>query len=364
MIFMDNPVVAVIMAGGRGERFWPLSTADNPKQFLTIFGEENLLQRTYNRVDEISFVDDIFIVAGESMKGQVNRSLPQLPDWALLLEPVGRNTAPCVAYSSYKIRECYGENTVIVTLPSDHHITPQSAFESSLNRAVEIAGEGEYLVTFGIIPDHPETGYGYIKVSKPLDEGEKAYKVEKFVEKPDRETAERYLRSGDYFWNSGMFIWRTDRIISSLEENMPELTEKIKPLIPHLTKDDEFEVLEEVFPHLPSTSIDYGVMEVDDRIALVKAEFEWDDLGSWDSLERIFEEDEEGNIKIGENIVLGSKGNIIVSEGISVATYGVEGLIVVATNSGVLVIPRGESQKVKDIVNAIKEDDDWAKKIL
>lgn len=346
---------AVIMAGGRGERFWPWSRNDHPKQFLRLLGERSLLQQTWDRLEKIFGLRQILVVTGQDFVSLVREHLPHLPEQNIIAEPVGRNTAPCIGLAAMRLKKEYPE-AVMLVLPADHMIKEEKSFLRCLERALEFAAREDCLVTIGIIPTRPETGYGYIKTKgEPLGQDPPVYRVERFVEKPDREKALEYLSLGGYFWNSGIFAWKAGLILEKIRKYLPDLYLRLEDLEPYLGTNREEEMLYQHFPGMPNISIDYGVMEKDDSIYMVEGDFGWDDLGSWLSLEGHFPRDKDKNAKMGRHLGLDTRGCIIYGEKDLIATLGVSDLVIVQSKGVVLVCAKDRSQEIKSLVQKIKE---------
>ncbi|ALB44142.1 mannose-1-phosphate guanylyltransferase [Clostridium beijerinckii] len=351
-------IVAVIMAGGRGERFWPRSRKNMPKQFLNLTADgKTMIQHTVNRIDQLIDMEDIFIVTNKSYKDLVLEQLPDIKEENIILEPASRNTAPCIGLVSIYVKNKYKyDETIMIVLPSDHLIKYNEIFLDSLNRAIEIAKEEKNMVTIGITPSYPETGYGYIDFGYK-DEDKRysgAYKVNKFVEKPNLDKAKEYLASGKYLWNSGMFIWKTSTILNSFEEYLPEIYQGLDRIGNSIGTDIEEEVLRKEFLAFKSESIDYGIMEKCRNIYTIPGNFGWDDVGSWLALERTYQTNEDGNIVDGNAITIDVKNSIIQAKDKLVATVGVENIIVVDTEDAILICDKNSVQEVKKVIENLK----------
>ena len=339
----------VIMAGGSGTRFWPKSRHAHPKQFLAIGGETSLLRQTVDRVLGLVGIEGVVVVTGAVHAEHARAALPELPAENLLVEPTGRNTAPCIGWAAQVIAERDPEARIAV-LPADHFIGDVPGFIAHLEAGFD-AAEDE-IVTFGMVPDRPETGYGYIQrgAEKRAARGKPICAVERFVEKPDATTARGYLLAGDYLWNSGMFVFPAQVMLEELRAHLPELAEGLA----QLARDPG--AAGELYPRLPSISIDYGVMERSRRIAVIPASFAWSDVGSWDAAKEVYPADGEGNVALGDALLLDVKRSLVDAQaGRLVAVVGLEDVIVVDTADAVLVIRRGESQDVKKVVKALEE---------
>jgi len=342
----------VIMAGGSGTRFWPLSRKGRPKQFLPLTTNQPLIADTQTRLRGLAKPKDTFVVCGKAHQRLVKASVKALPPKNVLVEPAARNTAPAIALAALHVaaREPQG---ILAVLPSDHHVANVAEFQRVLQAAATVAQEG-YLVTLGIKPSRPETGYGYIRVGEPLP-GE-ARKVLAFVEKPDLETAQGYLASGDYLWNGGIFVFRADAILSAFEEHMPELWKGLEKLRAALGKRTYAGVLAKVFPKLPSTSIDYGVMEKAKNIAVVPGDFGWSDVGSFAALPEVRPQDEKGNVISGKGaVVVDCEGCVVLAgDKKPLAVVGLRDVVVVDAGDAFLVVPKDKSQDVRKVVEALK----------
>jgi len=350
-------VFALIMAGGVGARFWPRSREKSPKQLLPIAGEGTLIQNTVARLDGIVETKDTFIVTNRIQKAPIIKQLPTIPPNNVLVEPIGRNTAPCIGLAALFMRRIDPE-AVMLVLPADHIIKDVEEFHRIISTGIQVASETKGLVTIGIQPDRPETGYGYVQI---LEDKEKnpysvqgVFKVKTFAEKPNLQTAERFLESGDFVWNSGMFIWRIDSILREIGEHLPELHQGLQNIDSVLGTEKYVPTLERVYGILRGISIDYGVMEKASQVYVLKGDFGWSDVGSWDEVYRIAEKDEQGNVVIGNVILKDVKNSIIQSNGKVVGVLGIEDLIVINTDDALLVCKRGKSQEVKEIVDYLK----------
>lgn len=334
--------VGAILAGGKGERFWPLSREKNPKQFLKIVGDKELIEMSYERVAGVVREGEIIFVTTKVLEDEVKK---RFPSSKVIAEPVGRNTAPACAVANRYARDKYGD-CIVGVFPADHYVKEVDRFVNTLKIGIKWAEKG-YFVTLGIKPTRPETGYGYIERGEELED--RVFNVVKFHEKPKREVAEKYLKSGRFYWNSGIFLWRTDIFENALKEHLPELYKLIEE------HGIEGEGLYKVYENAPSISIDYGIMEKIDNMVVVETDFFWEDLGSYPALERILDKDEEGNIFLGEVVSLDSENNIAISKDGVIALLGVKDLVVVKTSDAVLVMPKEKSQDVKKILKILRE---------
>lgn len=350
-------VVAVVMAGGKGERFWPKSRAHLPKQLLDFTGQGTMIQQTVERVRKIIPYERVYIVTGREYAEPISKQLPALPEGNILIEPVGKNTAPCIGLASLYIERADPE-AVMVVLAADHLIRDKERFLEVVEAGTKLAERDNRVVTIGIKPTHPETGYGYIKYAGEHDKvnGKSIYRVEKFTEKPNLETARRFIASGDYLWNSGMFIWKVSTIRTLIKQHMPKLHEGLERIKSALGTSSEQEVLEEEYSKFDKTSIDFGVMEHAKDVFVIPGDFGWDDLGSWPALSRVRGVDKNGNVIIGRQIGIDTKDCIIESPKKVVATIGLDNLIIVETDDVLMVCSKDRAQDVKEILQRLREE--------
>lgn len=346
------------MAGGVGARFWPMSRTSLPKQFIDILGTgESLIRQTYKRFLEVIPAENIFIVTNEIYEGLVREHIPELPAENVLTEPVKRNTAPCIAYAAYKIRKLNPEANLVVA-PSDHIITKEEVFTKVINLSLKASAGNDYLITLGIHPSRPDTGYGYIQyeVDKRGDESSRICKVKTFTEKPSLEIARSFLESGDFLWNSGIFIWRASMIIRAFEQYLPEMAAHFAEGIPAYNTPAEKNFILGTFPVCQAISIDYGIMEKADNVFVFPSDFGWSDLGTWGSLYQQRDKDERGNAIVGENVMIyDSKGCIVnMPKNKLVVLQGLEDYIVVEDNNTLLVCRKDDEQHIRQIVNDVK----------
>ena len=345
-------IVPVILSGGSGTRLWPMSTPERPKQFLALTARETMLQLTAARAHGDAFAAPI-VVANAAHAGEVEAQLAALDPApsAIILEPAGRNTAPAIALAAIEA-SARDPAAPLLVMPSDHVIDDPDAFHRAIHAALPLVEDG-WLVTFGITPDAPETGYGYIKVGEALARG--VHRVDRFVEKPRRDAAEAMLAGGDHAWNGGIFLFRADRYLEVLEREAPAMVAAVREAMARARRDG-MRVYPDAgaFAASPADSIDYAVMEKAGRVAVVPVAMGWSDVGSWDALHTISDNDDDGNVVEGDAVVLDSRDCLVRADGLRIAMAGCADLIVVASGTDVLILPRGRSQDVKLLLEAMK----------
>lgn len=349
-------ITSVIMAGGKGERFWPKSRTNLPKQFLNISGNKSMIQQTVGRLESLIDISQIFIVTNELYAELIRGQIPHLPAENIIIEPVGRNTAPCVGLASIIIEEKFPDSTMIV-LPSDHIIENEEGFMEILKAAVKVAETDNNLVTLGISPTYAETGYGYIESTSELQvvDDLEVYKVNRFVEKPDIKTAEDYLKSGNFYWNSGIFIWKVSTIRHYFHTLLPQVHDILETMKQGFNLSSREEIIQSEFAKMPDQSIDYGIMEKAENIYVIPCTLGWDDVGSWTALDRINDRDDDGNVIRGNILNIDTKRCIIESNnGKLIATLGIEDLIVVDTDDVTLICTKDKAQEVKLLLKALR----------
>ena len=344
-------ITPLIMAGGVGSRFWPLSRKDKPKQFLNLVDEDrSMIQSTVDRISKISSPENIFIATNDRYAKKIDKHLPEVPTENITVEPMRKNTAACIGLASLYIEKKDPE-AVMVVLPSDHLIKYEDDFLEVISSAVEIAKRGDNLVTLGIRPNHPETGYGYIDYGNKYDEinDNKVFEVNAFTEKPDRATAKRFVNDGTYLWNSGIFVWKVSTIRKMFKKHMPKLHQSLEIMKEAIATPQEKETLTAEFKKLDSVSIDYGIMEKAENIYVIPGSFGWDDIGSWPALERVEKRDKHGNVIKGEHIGIDSENIIVHGNDKIVATVGLDDVVIVDTEDAILVCDKKRAQEVKEI---------------
>ncbi len=344
---------ALIMAGGRGERFWPKSRKNMPKQFLSLTDDgKTMIQLTVERILPLVDLEDIYISTNKEYAALVFEQLPSIPKENILCEPVGRNTAPCIGLGAIHISKKY-DDAVMMVLPSDHLIKYSSMFINTLRDAIETAHKNSNLITIGIAPDCPETGYGYIKFNPDICDG-RAFQVDRFVEKPSLEIAKEYLASDEYLWNSGMFVWKVSSILHKIQEHMPETYDGLMTILESIGTAEEERILEKEYRNFTSISIDYGIMEKSKNIYTLPGAFGWDDVGSWLAIERIKKSNEFGNVVAGNVITIDSKHCIIEGGKKLIAAVGIENLIIVDTEDATLICDRNSAGDIKKVLENLK----------
>ncbi|MFZ5652177.1 MAG: mannose-1-phosphate guanylyltransferase [Bacillota bacterium] len=349
-------ITAVVMAGGSGERFWPLSKKNRPKQFLPILGDQSMIHQTVERLKDLMRPEDIHIVTLQEYKPLVMEQLPQIDEDKILVEPCGKDTSAAVGLAAVKISRS-DPSTVMVMLPSDHYIADTGRFLSTLKAAAEAASGGVYAVTLGIPPMRPETGYGYILKGEPYSEinGLKVHRAAGFAEKPSYDKAVEYVKSGDYFWNSGIFVWRVDLLLRLISIHLPKMYAGLKA-IETAPEDAREGVTKLVYATFPKISVDYGILERARDILVIRGDFGWDDVGSWTSLERIDRsKKEDGSIVRARGAFLDTSDNIIISPHRVVAAMGVSGLIVVDDGQNLLICSKDSAQEIKKLIFSLQK---------
>ena len=351
----------VIMAGGKGERFWPESRLKRPKHLLPIVGNSPMLRQTLDRIGDTVPKENILIVTNVTQQAAIQEMCPDLPAENVIAEPVGRDTAPAVALSMMLVKR-RNPNGIFALLPADHVIHDSVGFQKCLKTAFEVASQREVLVTIGIAPAHPATGYGYIQKGAALAgfEDHSAFVVERFVEKPNLEKATEYVNSGQYYWNAGMFVWGVSTIERAFALYNPGLLEGVSEMVSQLENGEKFEtVLARIYPTLERISIDFSVMEKADNVVTIESSFDWDDVGEWPAIERHGEKDSAGNLLSGLAMVQDARNNIVFNDHKRVTTLlGVEDLIVVHTEDATLVCHKSKAQEIKQIVKDLGSNPD------
>ena len=354
------------MAGGVGTRFWTKGTIKLPKQFLRL-GNDNdtMIQKTFKRLEGIIHPTKIFVVTGVLYKEIVRKQIPKIPEENILCEPFGRNTAPCIGLACLFIKQ-FNPLANVLVVPSDQIINDIGEFHRVVKSGLKFVSKNGGIVTLGIHPTKPETGYVYIQYdfdkneevflneSEETSKGEKIYKVKTFAEKPNLELAKTFLESGDFLWNAGMFIFRVDTMIKEFETNLPDVNRMLTNLENELYSKDFAQKLEREFSQIKGISIDYGVMEKSMEVYTIRSEFDWSDVGSWDEIYRLKEKDSNGNVTQGRSVLINSKNCLVINDQRITAVVGCEDLLIIDTDHGLLVCKKGDSQNVKDVVDYLR----------
>jgi mannose-1-phosphate guanylyltransferase len=361
-------VFSIVLAGGSGTRFWPLSRHRRPKQLLPLSGRKPLIVETVDRLRGICAPGDIAVVCGQAHAKAIRALLPRLPAANVLVEPAARNTAPCIGWAALRVHK-QDPDGVLLVLPSDHHVADLPGFREVLRRCVRVAADGT-LCTVGIRPTRPETGYGYLRVGEAHGGGSRpgrltgagrrpehligAHRVAAFVEKPDAKRAAAYLSLGNYLWNGGIFAFRADAILAEIERQLPVLHRVLKRLAPAIGTRGETAALRRWFPKAPSISIDYGVMERAERVAVIEADVGWSDLGSFGALPEVRTVDKLGNVVEGEAVLIDCRDCVVLAGRRPVAVVGMNHAVVVDSGDAILVVPRDRCQNVREVVAELR----------
>ena len=344
----------VIMAGGVGSRFWPMSTEDCPKQFIDVLGTgRTFIQMTFDRFHGLVHNDNVWVVTSAKYVGKVMEQLPEIPVGNILLEPCRRNTAPCIAYVSWRIKTKDPKANIVVS-PSDHMVTDTGEFRRVISDGLKFVGETDAILTLGMKPTRPETGYGYIQADLSVSSlrNKQIFRVDKFREKPDLQTAMEFLRHKEFYWNSGIFLWNVETIINALRIYQPELSEKFEALQPYYGRAGEQAKIDALYPTLQSISIDYAIMEQAEEVFVMPSDFGWSDVGTWGSLITLADKDKNGNATIGQDISLYESSNCIVHTvgEKKVVIHGLDGYIIAEKDNTLLICRLSDEQRIKDFV--------------
>jgi mannose-1-phosphate guanylyltransferase len=356
---LNEHLYAVIMAGGVGSRLWPRSRSSTPKQFLDLLGPRTMLQETVDRMDPLIPLERVLVVVSEEHAKTVHNQVPELPVENILVEPGPRGTAPCIGLAAVVLQR-RDPSAMMAVCPADHLIADDGGFRQAVVAAAQLAQE-DYLVTLGIAPDYAHTGYGYIQRGSALGErnGLPTFRVRRFTEKPDATTAQRFVDSQEYYWNGGIFVWRTTTILAEMAGLLPRLYDKLQPVITAWDSPERMEVLTTAWQEVPRTTIDYGVMEKASRVAVVPIDMGWDDVGNWATLSGLLAGDDVGNVirGAGRPLLLDTADTYVyASADRLIATLGLEGFVVIDTPDALLVCPKERAQDVRDVVERLKAD--------
>ncbi|MBU0509316.1 mannose-1-phosphate guanylyltransferase [bacterium] len=346
---------SVIMAGGVGARFWPISRRQRPKQLLDLLGEGSLIEQTLSRIEPLVAPERRWIVTSPSQAGLIHEMVPSLSASRFILEPMGKNTAPAIGLSAVHLLR-QDPDAVMLVLPADHRISEVEKFRECLMTAVEMVSNSDRLATLGIEPTRPETGYGYIQIDRAagaISSG--VWRVKTFAEKPNPTAAKLFLESGEFLWNSGIFVWRADVILRQLAEHQPKWYSGLQEIAGVIGTPDEEEMARHVFAALKGISIDYAVMEHAPQVIVVQGTFGWSDVGSWDEIWRLLQQDKDGNASRGTARLVQSKNNLVLARERLIALVGVEDMIVVDAGDAILICPRSESQRVRALVDELEK---------
>jgi mannose-1-phosphate guanylyltransferase len=349
-----NRLFVVVLAGGSGERFWPLSTPSHPKQFPPLLDGQSFFQRTVERAIRLVGQDRVLVATREDLFPMVREQVPGFPADNCVLEPEGRDTAACIGLAALVVERRLPGGRMLVT-PSDHFIAPFHAFEETIRQGLTLLDRVDGLVTLGIPPTGPETGYGYILSGQTLPEHPAGRRCERFTEKPDRTSAERFLADGRYYWNSGIFLWSAATFLKQVAEHLPAHWRVLEQIRPCLGTSEQGPALARLFPQMPKVSVDIGLLEKARDVFMVPATFSWDDIGTWSALGRILPKDDAGNAVVGRHVGQDSCGCVIYSTTRPIATIGLSDLVVVETPEGILVCPKDRTQEVKHLVRLLRE---------
>jgi mannose-1-phosphate guanylyltransferase len=346
----------VIMAGGKGTRFWPRSRAAMPKQLLDVLGSRTMLQESVERISHLATAEQVIVVTGREHADAVHQQLPGIPPENIMIEPVGRNTAPCICLAALWIQR-KDPDAVLAVLAADHFIGDARAFCHCLEAAAEAAQQQDCLITIGITPEHPEPGYGYIQLGEEIGryKGKPVYRVKKFHEKPSRKKAQEFLQQGTFLWNSGMFVWKVSTILAAIKSFLPDIYSTLLPVQSNFSTTDAQKAIDAAYAAIESISIDYGVMEKSTNVVTLKGDFGWSDVGSWSAFYNISDKDAQGNVIRGNVISIDAGENLIYSPDKLTAVVGLKNIVVVETEDALLVCSKDQAQDVKKVVDLLEQ---------
>ena len=345
---------ALILAGGKGTRLYPLSRNNNPKQFLDIINDKTFLRNTFERIRKLVNVENVYVVTNQDYYDKICDELPEVSKKNIVVEPANKETATCIGLSAVKLLKRDQDATMIV-LPSDHYIEGEREFEDTIKQAIEVAQKRKGLVTIGVKPTRPETGYGYIEMGNRVNHSIPTYKISRFVEKPNLEVAKDFLMAETYLWNSGMFVWRADVFLREMDRYLTKMHKKLMEIYSHIDAPDEEEVIKQQYELIDGISVDFGIMQKTRKGYVVKCEFKWDDVGNYGSLSR-FVEDENGNGVKGNVYTEQAENCSIFAKNKLVIGFGIKDLIIVEDGDVILVMPKNKDQEMKYLVNKLKEE--------
>ena len=349
---------AAVLAGGKGERFWPVSLRSHPKQFLAVFGERPMLEETLDRIADLVPPERTLVTTGDHLIPLVAETVRRISPDNILGEPISKNTAPAIALAALAI-DVRAPGAAMAVLPADHLIRDKDAFLRDLAKAAQVAHKERRLVTFGIRPNRPETEYGYVRIGAPLGSFDDVYEAAGFREKPNLKQAGQLLADGNYLWNSGIFVWTTTCILEALDKHLPSLRRELEAVRPAVGTPGMKNAINRFFASVQKISIDYGVMEKADNVAVVRASFDWDDVGSWLSMERLQSEDAMGNVVRGDAVNLNTENSVVICEGGLVATLGVSNLVIVRTGKATLVCGKDRVGEIGKLVEEISRNENF-----
>ncbi|MEG0308149.1 MAG: mannose-1-phosphate guanylyltransferase [Clostridium sp.] len=345
---------ALILAGGKGTRLYPLSRSSNPKQFLKVFNEESFLRNTVNRIEPLINKENIFVVTNKEYIDKIQNELSQIKKENIFVEPSNKETATCIGLAAIKLLKMDKDATMVI-LPSDHYIEGEKAFLDTLKSAVDLAEKRRGLVTIGIEPSRPETGYGYIEMGDPVLNAMKTYKVARFTEKPNVDVAKDFILKGTYLWNSGMFVWRADVFLREMQKYLPKMHNSISEIYKHVGEEDEDEVVEREYKIIDGISVDFGIMQKTRKGYVIKSEFQWDDIGSFASLTR-FLNDSKGNKVMGSAYLDSSENCAVFGQKNLIIGFGIKDLVIVDAGDVILVMDKNKDQEIKHLLNEMKKE--------
>lgn len=347
----------LILAGGKGTRLYPLSRADNPKQFLKAYNNKSFLRNTVDRIKPIINKENIFVVTNQEYVDKIHEELPEISKDNIFVEPSNKETATCIGLSAVKLLK-RDKEAVMVVLPSDHYIEGEKQFLDTLHHAIELAEKKRGLITIGVTPNRPETGYGYIEMGDPVVSPISTFKVARFTEKPNVEVAKDFILKGTYLWNSGMFIWRADVFLREMQRYLPKMHGSISEIYRHIDEEDENEIIKEQYERIDGISVDFGIMQKTRKAYVIKCEFTWDDIGTFAALSR-FLESYRGN-NISDKVYLEASENCSVFGGKNlVIGFGVKDLVIVDAGDVILVMDKSKDQEIKHLLNGLKEQKEF-----